>query len=191
MMTTPGRATPTSTRERVLDAAEELVLRDGITALTLERAAREAGLSKGGVLYHFPSRNTMISAMVRRLVDQLESGLPERRRGVGPGSLTRAYIADCFESGPDELRQRTDRLGAALLAEASAEPDLLEPLREVFASWQEQIVDDGLDPALATVIRLAADGLWLTEMFGLSGLDPQLREQVRATLERLSQAGDR
>jgi AcrR family transcriptional regulator len=190
MATTPGRTTPTSTRERVLAAAEELVLRDGITALTLEKAATEAGLSKGGVLYHFPSRNALISAMVRHLVTQLEAGLPERRTGTGPGSLTRAYIDDCFESGSDELRQRTERLGAALLAEASAEPDLLQPLREVFASWQNQIINDGLDPALATVIRLAADGLWLTEMFGLSGLDPRLRDQVRTTLEQLSRTGD-
>jgi hypothetical protein len=40
------------TKRRIVDAAEEVVLRDGVARLTLDAAAAEAGLSKGGILYH-------------------------------------------------------------------------------------------------------------------------------------------
>ena len=57
----PGTRPP---RRRILDAAEQVVLRDGVGHLTLEAAAAEAGLSKGGVLYHFPTRDALVAGMV-------------------------------------------------------------------------------------------------------------------------------
>ena len=41
------------TRKRLLDAAAAVVRRDGAGALTLDAVAAEAGVSKGGLLYHF------------------------------------------------------------------------------------------------------------------------------------------
>jgi hypothetical protein len=35
------------------------------------------------------------------------------------------------------------------------------------------------------VLRLAADGLWFTEMFGLGTLEPELRDEVARRLESL------
>jgi hypothetical protein len=43
-------------KDRILDAAERVVLRDGVTHLTLDAVAAETGISKGGLLYHFPSK---------------------------------------------------------------------------------------------------------------------------------------
>ena len=174
------------TRERVLDAAEDVVLTDGVASLTLERTAARAGLSKGGVLYHFPSRAALVAAMVERLSAQFDDGIRAHYTDTGPGSLVRAYIAECFEPPQGEQERHSERLGAALGAAMASEPHLLEPLQDAFAGWQRQIADDGIDPVRATVARLAADGLWLCELFGLAGLTPQLRDQVRAELERLS-----
>ncbi|MEJ2578519.1 MAG: TetR/AcrR family transcriptional regulator [Kineosporiaceae bacterium] len=179
----PGRA---STRARILDAAEDVVLTDGVANLTLEKTADRAGLSKGGVLYHFPSRSALIAAMVERLAGQFDEGLRAQHTGSGPGALVRAYIAECFAPPQGEREQRGEQLGAALIAAVASEPQLLAPLQGAFAGWQQQIADDGIDPARATVARLAADGLWLCELFGLDGLTPQLREQVRLELDRMA-----
>ncbi len=43
-------------RSALLDAAERVVLRDGAGQLTMDAVAAEAGVSKGGVLYAFPSK---------------------------------------------------------------------------------------------------------------------------------------
>lgn len=174
------------TRERILDAAEDVVLTAGVARLTLEEAASRAGVSKGGVLYHFPSRAALVSAMVGRLAEQFDVGLQSHRSGTGPGAMVRAYIRECFSAPHGEQEQRSEQIGAAVVAAMASEPHLLEPLREAFAGWQQQIVTDGIDPVRATVARLAADGLWLGELFGFDALTPDLREQVRVELERMA-----
>lgn len=178
-----------STRERILDAAEDVVLTHGVAALTLEKAAARAGMSKGGVLYHFPTRATLVSAMVERLAERFDAGLAAHRVDDGPGALARAYVRECFADPQGEAEERTEQLGAAVLAAMACEPQLLEPLRRAFAGWQRDLAADAADPVRATVARLAADGLWLCELFGLATLDPDLREQVREELERMTRDG--
>lgn len=176
----------TDTRARILTAAEDVVLSDGVARLTLEKAAAQAGVSKGGVLYHFPSRSALVSAMVARLADQFDESLAVQQAGSGArGGYARAYVRDSFDAGDDEHAERGQRLGAALLAAMASEAELLTPLREAFARWQATIEADVADPVRGTIARLAADGLWLSELFGLAPLDAGLRRRVRDELLRL------
>ena len=69
-----------------------------------------------------------------------------------------------------------------MIAGVAADTELLEPLRERFAVWQHALVTDGLPPAVASLVRLAADGLWFTELLGLAPLDHELRSSVRGEL---------
>ena len=75
------------TKRRIIDAAEEVVLRDGVARLTLDAAAAEAGLSKGGVLYHFPTRDALVAGMVGKIIEEFDRDIEanmERRRRSGP-----------------------------------------------------------------------------------------------------------
>ncbi len=171
------------TRERILFGAEEVVLRDGVAHLTLEAAASEAGISKGGILYHFPTRAALVAAMVERLSAQFSEDLARHSAGSGlPGAFTTAYLEATFGPSGDVVGSRERRLGAAVIAGVAADTELLEPLREHFAAWQHALVTDGLSPASASLIRLAADGLWFTELLGLAPLDVDLRSSVREEL---------
>ena len=187
---TPARAgrDGAATKRRILDAAEQVVLRDGVGHLTLEAAAHQAGLSKGGVLYHFPTRDALVAAMVARIIEQFEDdiaaylpapGTPDHGR---PGAFARAYV----RATTAPISEGEERLGAALLAAAAAEPELLVPLQEAADSWQARLVDDGLDPTTATVVRMACDGLWLCDLFGLASPRGDLRTEVAAALECLT-----
>ncbi|HTW21106.1 MAG TPA: TetR family transcriptional regulator [Mycobacteriales bacterium] len=179
----------TGTRDRILDAAESIVIRDGVARLTLEAAAAEAGLSKGGVLYHFHTRDSLVSAMVERMVAGFDAELDtEAGADDGPpaGRYTRAYIRASVRraSTPEEIRR--ERAGAAVLAAMACEPQLLKPMRESFDRSQAQFLDDGIDPVAATVARLVSDGLWLVELFGFAPLDEPLRTKVAAFVEELA-----
>src|SRR5689334_4878280 len=79
------------TRTRLLDAATEVLLRDGAQALTLDAVAKQAQVSKGGLLYHFPSKQALVAGMVQRLVGQFDDALA--RAGDEPGAATRVYLA--------------------------------------------------------------------------------------------------
>jgi AcrR family transcriptional regulator len=174
------------TKARIIDAAEEVVLRDGVARLTLEAAAVEAGLSKGGVLYHFPTRDALVAGMVGKIIQEFDADIEYLREADGgPGSFTRAYIRATME--PVSPRpDREDRLGAAVIAAAAAQPALLAPLQLASDRWQAQLEDDGLDATVATVVRLACDGLWLCDLFGLAPPTAARRTQVGTELERLT-----
>ncbi len=178
----------TATKRRILDASEQVVLRDGVGHLTLEAAAAEAGLSKGGVLYHFPSRDTLVAAMVARIIEQFDDDIasylpgPDSPGAGEPGSYARAYIRATLEP----VTPGEERLGAALLAAAAAEPELVVPLQVAAARWQARLVDDGLDPGVATLVRMACDGLWLCGLFGLAVPDRDLAASIGTALERMT-----
>ena len=92
------------------------------------------------------------------------------------GSWARAYTGATFE--PGETQETQSRELVALLAAIATDPALLEPLRRRFEAWQARAEDDGLDLALATLLRLAANGLWFADLFGLAPPAGELRGRV-------------
>jgi hypothetical protein len=125
--------------------------------------------------------------MVAKIIDEFDRDLATELAGsTGPGSFTRAYIRATIQPH-DHRPDREDRLGAALIAAAAAQPALLVPLQEAADRWQAQLEDDGLDPTLATLLRLASDGLWLSDLFGLAPLSPSLRSSVAEQLDGMAQ----
>ena len=171
--------TSTDTRARILCAAEDLVIRDGVSKLTLDAAAHEAGVSKGGILYHFPSRAALVSAMVQRFVVSFDADLA--RYGAldgGPGDFTRAYLKATLAPTEEPGDQRERRLGGALLAGVASDPELLTPLRDRFSAWQEAVEADGMPPEVTTIVRLASDGIWLSDLFELAPVASELRTTV-------------
>lgn len=186
MVKTAGRDAA-ATRDLILQAAQDVVLEHGVAHLTLAKAAARAGVSKGGVLYHFATRNDLVAAMVERLIARFQSGLDDVRAAQPQHSFVRVYVEECLveDSAEHEQAQHEHRVGAALLAAVAAEPELLAPLRAAFDGWQHQI-EQAADPVGATVARLAADGLWLCELFGIDALTPQRRDQVADRLRELA-----
>lgn len=174
------------TKVRILRAAEDLVIRDGVARLTLEGAAQEAGVSKGGVLYHFPSRPALVAAMVERFCLSFDADLAQYGAGGGkPGDFVRAYVEASLAPTTNAGDVRERRLGAALLASVASDPELLKPLRDRFTAWQAAVESDGLDVATATVIRFATDGMWLCDVFELAPVEGDTRREVADRMRRL------
>jgi AcrR family transcriptional regulator len=169
-----------SSRDRLLDAAAEVLLSEGAEALTLEAVARRAGVSKGGLFYHFPTKQALVAAMVERLTQDFDRALA--KAGSGPGDFLRAYLELTVPEQHTAADVHPDRVTAALLAAVLVDPAGLAPLRERFAAWQARLVEDGIDPAAATAIRLAVDGWWAARLLGLGEPGPGLHEQTRRYL---------
>jgi AcrR family transcriptional regulator len=178
--------------EKILAAAERLLVEHGVGGLTFEKVARASGVSRGGVLYHFRSKDALVEALVRRFVAEFEGYLetvaardPEPR-----GRVSRAYVAASFQpamSGSERFVQ----LGSCIMAALNGSPDKLEPLREQNRRWQRRVEADGLDPVEATIVRLAVEGLWLGEAFGTNRLEPGMRRRVIDRLLATCAAGAR
>ena len=174
------------TKGLILEAAGRIVLARGAAGLTLEAVAEEAGLSKGGLLYHYGSKEALLAAMVERLVAVTEERIEvHRQRDVAPGAWTRAYLASCATDGLPES-DPVGRLAVAVLAAGAIDPGLLGTLRARQETWRRRLSEDGIDPDIATIVRLSADGLWLNDIFRIPVLTEDERRDVLARLEALT-----
>jgi AcrR family transcriptional regulator len=169
-----------SRRTELLDAAVAVVRRDGAAALTLDAVAAEAGVSKGGVLYHFASKRALIDGLLTRWLDDFEE-----RMGGGEDLLA-GYVSACDLSaaGPDRTASEFGVLAAMI-----DQPAVLEAARERQAGWMERILAGAADPVDAWLVRLAADGLWYSDLLGIAPPEGDDRRRLIARLLALS-SGD-
>lgn len=130
-------------------------------------------------MYHFPNKDALITAMVSQIMDTYVNSIQHRADSgeKAAGKWCRAYVQDTFQ----QLKGEQD-ISAGLLAAIVLHPGLLKQLQDQYEIWQKAIENDGIDPVLAAILRLAADGLWFNELLGLTPVDEELRERVLSTL---------
>jgi AcrR family transcriptional regulator len=161
-----------TTRTSILDAASKVILDQGVDALTLEAVAKEAGLSKGGLLYHFQTKRLLIEGMLNRLIAEVDSWL-EEELVKNDGDYLAAYIYASFKTNPER-----DKISNALFAAIANEPDLIKPLQARFFRMQGEIVAAAESPEIGTIIRLALDGLWISDLFGFAPPSLEMRKKM-------------
>jgi AcrR family transcriptional regulator len=185
-MSRPPSAPPISgrrrrdSRESILQAAEEIVARRGPARLTLETAASEAKVSKGGLFYHFRSKEALLEAMIRRSMQLLESehtkvaeSLTSERNGK-----MKANIIGTLR----HLEGQRSVLTAVVAAIAN-DPKLVEPMRESFQKeFQDLCKELSLKMEDVAILFLASQGLLLMELLNLSFLTPS---QIRKVTQRM------
>lgn len=173
--------------DALLDAAELIVRRDGSAKLTLDAVAAEAGVSKGGLLYHFPTKEALISAMVERMLESFDEAHQSAMNldAAEPGRWTRAWVRTSV--GPAGASEH-DMTAAGLLAAVATNPALADPMRARYADWRAKVADDGIPAEDAMVATLAADGLWMADLLGLAA--PQGDERRRVIERMLELAGE-
>ena len=149
------------TRRRILDAAVALLGERGYAGLRTGDVALAAGVSKGAQTHHFPSKETLVVAVVEHVFQRAtEQALQRARRKMTADEAVKALIADAQEFFFSELflialdlaiQGRLADAGDQSLTQLSAATRL-----PVEAHWRAALVDSGV-PA-----EVADDLLWLT-----------------------------
>jgi AcrR family transcriptional regulator len=173
---------PANSREVILEAAEAVVLENGARHMTLDAVAARAGVSKGGLLYHFPTKEALLRAMLERLRKQLDEAWKKKSKSLkeGPGREIKAYILSSADRDP-----RKDQIGSALLAAVSHDPKLLQSTRDDSRRRFSEFVRSGLNFGRVAVIFFAVSGLVLSELLSLSHLSTKERDDLIQELLRL------
>lgn len=164
-----------SCKELILDAAESVVLDDGAGKMTLDLVAKRAGVSKGGILYHFPSKEALIDGMVSRVVARTVSrkekalaDLPE-----SPSRALRADLASVLSKQDSELR-----VGAGLLAVVANEPALLHDVADLVRERFTRHMGKDKAGMRRAILLLAADGLHFWELLQISPMSVRQRKAL-------------
>lgn len=173
-----------SNRPAIVDAALRVAERAGIAGLSIESVAAEAGLSKGGVVYHFPTRAELLAGIHRELAERWHQQMCALLGGdpadATPRDRLAAYIRASADTGePGEYLFVLD----AETTRANAEP-WDEVSRRWIADPPAPRADGSYDPDALHMFtaQLAADGLWAQRFVNGERLAPELRT---AAAERL------
>jgi AcrR family transcriptional regulator len=175
-----------SSYDAIVDAAEAVVAEAGAAHMTLDAVAARAGLSKGGLLHHFPTKEALLEAMVRRLIEAREESRKKAWNELpdNPARELKAYIMSGL------LRDRkVDRVGAPILAALSHNPKLAEPVREAIKKVYAELALSKVKFERAVVLALAADGLVFQEVVSLSPFTEEQRTKVIEELLRIADEG--
>ena len=187
-MTKPQRKNnPDAVRARLIECAARLIVDDGLSALTLENVAREAAVSKGGLLHHYPGKNALIDGLFEEVVDWFDSQVEDvlEPGETTPARFSKAYlrvVAAIDMSVPEERRL------AVLMLMLSSDPHYCARWNQWVEARLQRHAETDLTP-LARTLRLAADGLWLSDLGGGPDSSPSARREILAFLEDLDATG--
>jgi AcrR family transcriptional regulator len=173
-------------REALIQAAETILKRDGLNALTLRAAAREAGVSHAAPAYHFGDLTGLLSELAadgfRRFAAQIKQALaaPDAKRWDG----ARAYVAFATEhpalfqlmfrsdrleeSRPSLVEGRVQLLG--LLADSRDVPTQhpsIDQLGKLLGGWSliHGFTSLLLDGRLHSFVKIAPGGTTFSDLF--------------------------
>ncbi|GAA1322732.1 TetR/AcrR family transcriptional regulator [Brachybacterium rhamnosum] len=153
-----------SAREDLLDALEGLLIDDGERAATLDAVAARAGVSKGGLLYHFPSKTALFDGLAGRLRDLAAADL--ELMASAPDGPSAYYVRSSVWE--DTAFDRT--LVAASRLSWTEDAPVRRAFADVRASWLALILEEVGDPAAAEAIMLIGDGLYYNAVLGGSSV---------------------
>lgn len=172
-----------SVKDTILDAAEAIVLESGASHMTLDAVAERAAVSKGGLMYHFPSKEALLEAMISRLIHRFDEIRDQVRQSFAPEIPTELMVEIKMFSGFCEEAQR---VGAALLAVVANQPTMIrnfcECQRERFLT--RLIPPDDFEHS--SILFFAALGLHFCELLKIPVLDLEHRKQIYDELLRLA-----
>jgi AcrR family transcriptional regulator len=177
---TAGRS-PEQTRAAILDAASRLVRERGVSA-SLDDVARRAGVSKGGLLYHFATKHDLHLALATEWLERFRTAVLAAvpADDDAPGRLTRAYVRVSIDGALDAAASRDALVVIAHLSSVDAVVDLA---RADARRWNDDLRADGLPEDVLTLVVAAADGASAQPAWGDESTPEQLarlREQLLA-----------
>jgi AcrR family transcriptional regulator len=143
---------PPAARDKVLDAFERLLVARGERAATLDAVATEAGVSKGGLIYHFRSREAMVDGLLDRMRERAAEDLAIMTKAPEGAVAYFLRTSQCAGTPFD----RTLVAATRLRSHSSARKALADVQRE----WFEALLADLGDETIAQMVMLMGDGLY-------------------------------
>ncbi|PWW63378.1 TetR/AcrR family transcriptional regulator [Actinokineospora spheciospongiae] len=145
------------TRRALLDAAGAAVRARGVSA-SLDDIARQAGVSKGGLLHHFASKDELVRALAEDLLAGFRADVTAavNPADTAPGALTRAYVRVCADFARDDVAVHELQ---PLIGHLSTIPEVAEIARADARRWRDDLRADGLPDHITALVVAAADGI--------------------------------
>ena len=148
-----------SAKDRILDSFEDILIKEGERAATMDAVAAAAGVSKGGLLYHFPSKEAMVEALCQRLAE-LTAADAEQINGA-PEGAARYYVRT--SKYMDSPLDRASVAVARLVQQGH--PAAAQTFARIQELWLEALEQALGSRPVAQAVKLIGDGLYYSATF--------------------------
>lgn len=166
-------------KQRILEAAAELAEADGVVSLSLEKVAERAGVSKGGLLYHFNTKEAMMIALMQSAIDAHERNVTTR---VENGQRYSEAVIDCCFDKAARHKPLMPGFVAAVATDRTAQ-ELITTKRK---GWHQRLVEDGLSLGNALLLTYALDGIIIGQGLGIAQMNETEGQAMRESLLALT-----
>jgi AcrR family transcriptional regulator len=163
-------------REQILEAALQVVEKSGANHLTIDAVAACANFSKGGVLYHFPSKKALLSGMLDYLIQA-----NDKRMDTLDSSDN---LLSAFLHKENQMSAGERRASLALLAAAAEDPELLAPAKDYMKRVIDEVSQSSPRPLEALTLLLAREGIRFLDILEIN---PMSNKQTQEVVEQLGQ----
>lgn len=167
-----------NSKDEILNAVEAVIAETGSARMSLDAVAHAAGVSKGGLLYNFPSKQLLIKALIDRHVSVFYSIIQEKIKRVKDKKDFLEIVLDYLLTR-DEYRRR---LAKAILTACLSDPGLLEPFVKIRQDMIREMKGVGINEGKANSILCALDGIILRELLQPGLFTPQEKRILREEL---------
>ncbi|TBL52656.1 TetR/AcrR family transcriptional regulator [Obesumbacterium proteus] len=174
-------------REKVLDAAEEIIANHGAAALTIDSVARAMGISKGGVQYCFGNKDALIDAMFERWGNAYDRVFDlVATQDDSPVNRVAAHVV-----ATHKYDQASSAKAAGLLVNLLQTKEHLENTRSWYRERIENLDLDSEQGKQARIAFLAAEGAFMLRYFGLMDIDQTEWESIFHDIETIILPADK
>ncbi|WP_068672230.1 TetR/AcrR family transcriptional regulator [Oceanobacillus sp. Castelsardo] len=175
-------------RRLILDTAKQIILDSDFSSLTLDAVAKKANISKGGLLYHFPNKESLIKGLAQYIFDEFtflfykyaENDMNET------GKWTRALI----ETTKFDL-EHNGELNVGILAISFLEPEIAKDISESYMTILKKLEDDKINPLTATIIRHTLDGIYYSQLLNVAPLKKEKTDEVFQHLLKMTKSEEK
>ncbi len=168
-------------RNKVLDAAERLLVEGGIEVLTMDNVAGEAGITKGGVQYCFGNKDGLVRAIIKRWNGIFDAKVTALKEGTeDPVSHIAAHIR-ATRSG----EQTADSRFSAMIASLVPNSEQLEETRKWYRSQFISLDMSKQADRMARLAFIAGEGAFLLRSFNLLDLTEEQWQEIFDDIESL------
>lgn len=148
---------------------------------TLDAVAARTSVSKGALLHHFPTKLALLEGMTDHLADMFcDAIMAEAAKDPQPyGRQARAYLRVTIN---DATTAYDVSIGRAMLVACAIEPELRTRWADATRRVKTEDPTDPVGADDALLLRLLADGLWMSDLFGVHDVLPVQRQALLSLL---------
>lgn len=174
-------------KEELLTNAAKIISEEGMQKLTMEYLSEKSGITKGGVLYHFGSKDNLIIKMNEMAIQQYEDKISRYAKDLtGAYLFTRAYALATL----DMLHEDEDVLLPAVFISSNEHQESKALWDRISEKWHLAFLEDRGDATKILELRMICDGIWFSMMYQYGAdLKEDMKRIVEQHCERLEKEG--